>query len=144
MTILYRICSWWPLWPTVYSYSNHFWPHSIREKNYTQKKKQPSGKRKKERKDAQFCFILDFCKGLKITMYAFCSGTVRGCISGNDNKSLDQNGASSIPACGFFIMLCRTQNFKLLRSPVIDSKEWIPPAYVTWRAGTTTLFQLGS
>ncbi len=26
----------------------------------------------------------------------------------------------------------------------IDSKEWIPPAYVAWRAGTITLFLLGS
>ncbi len=29
-------------------------------------------------------------------------------------------------------------------SPGIDSKEWIPPAYVSWRAGTITLFLLGS
>ncbi len=29
-------------------------------------------------------------------------------------------------------------------SPGIDSKEWIPPAYVAWRAGTITLFFLGS
>ncbi len=35
-------------------------------------------------------------------------------------------------------------NFKLLRSPRIDSKESIPPAYVAWLAGTTTLFILGS
>ncbi len=34
--------------------------------------------------------------------------------------------------------------FKLLRSLGIDSKESIPPAYVAWRAGTTTLFLLGS
>jgi hypothetical protein len=34
--------------------------------------------------------------------------------------------------------------FKLLRSPGIDSKESIPPAYVAWRASTTTLFLLGS
>jgi hypothetical protein len=34
--------------------------------------------------------------------------------------------------------------FKLLRRPGIDSKESIPPAYVAWRAGTTTLFLLGS
>jgi hypothetical protein len=27
---------------------------------------------------------------------------------------------------------------KRLRSPGIDSKESIPPAYVAWRAGTTT------
>ncbi len=33
---------------------------------------------------------------------------------------------------------------KRLRSPGIDSKESIPPAYVAWRAGTTTLFLLGS
>ncbi len=33
---------------------------------------------------------------------------------------------------------------KRLRSPEIDSKEWIPPAYVAWRAGTITLFLLGS
>jgi hypothetical protein len=34
--------------------------------------------------------------------------------------------------------------FKLLRGPGIDSKESIPPAYVAWRAGTITLFLLGS
>jgi hypothetical protein len=34
--------------------------------------------------------------------------------------------------------------FKLLRIPGIDSKESIPPVYVAWRAGTTTLFLLGS
>ncbi len=28
--------------------------------------------------------------------------------------------------------------------PAIDSKEWIPPAYVAWRAGTITQFLLGS
>ncbi len=35
-------------------------------------------------------------------------------------------------------------NFKLFKSPEIDSKESIPPAYVAWRAGTITLFLLGS
>ncbi len=34
--------------------------------------------------------------------------------------------------------------FKRLWSPGIDSKEWIPPAYVAWRAGMITLFLLGS
>jgi hypothetical protein len=34
--------------------------------------------------------------------------------------------------------------FKLLRNPGINYKESIPPAYVAWRAGTTTLFLLGS
>ncbi len=32
--------------------------------------------------------------------------------------------------------------FKRLWSPGIDSKEWIPPAYVAGRAGTITLFLL--
>jgi hypothetical protein len=34
--------------------------------------------------------------------------------------------------------------FKLLSRPGIDSNESIPPAYVAWQAGTTTLFLLGS
>jgi hypothetical protein len=34
--------------------------------------------------------------------------------------------------------------FKLLKSPGIDSKESVPPAYVAWRAGMATLFLLGS
>ncbi len=34
--------------------------------------------------------------------------------------------------------------FKLWRSLGIDSKDSIPPAYVAWRAGTTTLFLFGS
>jgi hypothetical protein len=33
---------------------------------------------------------------------------------------------------------------KLLRSRGIDSKESIPPSYLTWWAGTTTLFPLDS
>jgi hypothetical protein len=38
----------------------------------------------------------------------------------------------------------RARIFKLLRSPRIDSKESIPPAHVAWRAGTTTVFLIGS
>jgi hypothetical protein len=34
--------------------------------------------------------------------------------------------------------------FKLLRRSRVDSKDSIPPAYVAWRAGTTTHFLLGS
>ncbi len=34
--------------------------------------------------------------------------------------------------------------FKLLRSPGIASKESVPPAFVAWSAGTTTLFLLGA
>jgi hypothetical protein len=33
---------------------------------------------------------------------------------------------------------------KLLRSPGIYSNEPIPPAFVAWRAGPTTLFLFGS
>jgi hypothetical protein len=33
---------------------------------------------------------------------------------------------------------------KLLRIPEIDFKESIPPAYVDWQDGTTTLFLLGA
>ncbi len=35
--------------------------------------------------------------------------------------------------------LYKARIFKILRSPGIDSKESIPPAYVAWRAGTITL-----
>ncbi len=38
----------------------------------------------------------------------------------------------------------RARTFKCLWGPGIDSKEWIPPAYVAWRAGTKTLFLLGA
>ena len=38
----------------------------------------------------------------------------------------------------------RARIFKRLWSPEIDSKGSIPPAYVAWRAGTITLFLLGS
>jgi hypothetical protein len=33
---------------------------------------------------------------------------------------------------------------KTFRHPGIVSKEWIPPAYVGWRAHAITLFLLGS
>jgi hypothetical protein len=36
----------------------------------------------------------------------------------------------------------RARICKRLRSPGIDSKKSIPPTYVAWRAGTTTLFVL--
>ncbi len=54
------------------------------------------------------------------------------CLSGLVSASI--NGGS----------LHRDGIFKLLRSPGIDSKESIPTVYVAWRAGTTTLFPLGS
>ncbi len=40
--------------------------------------------------------------------------------------------------------MTRARIFKRLWSPGIDSKEWILPAYVAWRAGTITLFLLSS
>ncbi len=36
--------------------------------------------------------------------------------------------------------VCRARIFKLSRSPVIDIKESITPAYVAWRVGMKTLF----
>jgi hypothetical protein len=36
------------------------------------------------------------------------------------------------------------RNFKLLKTPGFEFKDSIPPAYVAWRASTTTLFLLGS
>ncbi len=39
---------------------------------------------------------------------------------------------------------CWARIFKHLWSPGIDSKEWFPPPYVAWRAGTITLFLIGS
>jgi hypothetical protein len=42
------------------------------------------------------------------------------------------------------VLYTRDGIFKPLRSTGIDSRESIPPAYVAWRAGTTTLLLLGS
>jgi hypothetical protein len=39
---------------------------------------------------------------------------------------------------------CPEPKFSNIWSSGIDSKEWIPPAYVAWRASTITLFLLGS
>jgi len=50
------------------------------------------------------------------------------------------NSEDSIPLA----YVAKARIFKRLWSPGIDSKEWIPPAYVAWRAGTITLFLLGS
>jgi hypothetical protein len=43
-----------------------------------------------------------------------------------------------------FLGITRDRMFKRLWSPGIDFKEIILPAYVAWRAGTKTLFLLGS
>jgi hypothetical protein len=53
-------------------------------------------------------------------------------------------GARNRVGVGLPYRLARGGIFKLLRSPEIDSKESIPPNYVARRAGTTTLFLLGS
>jgi hypothetical protein len=42
------------------------------------------------------------------------------------------------------VMQSRDGIFKLVRNPRIDSKESILAAYLAWRAGTITLFLLGS
>jgi hypothetical protein len=63
-------------------------------------------------------------------------------------KSLVFN-ANSFSRAALFSSCCKFNNtrariFKRLRSPGIDSKESIPPAYEAWRAGTIALFLLGS
>ncbi len=59
---------------------------------------------------------------------------------------LDSQTENFIPRFeqGCFFISPEPGFFKLLRRPRIDSKESIPPAYVAWRAGTATLFLLGS
>jgi hypothetical protein len=42
------------------------------------------------------------------------------------------------------LLAIRARIFERLWSPGIDSMERIPPAYEAWRAGTITLFLLGS
>jgi hypothetical protein len=62
---------------------------------------------------------------------------------------------AKIPFCEFHLcslyrlkfapcILYRARTFKCLWGPGIDSKEWIPPVYVAWRAGTITLFLIGA
>ncbi len=71
------------------------------------------------------------------------------CASHSSAVILEQSmGARNRVGKGLSYPPARDCIFKLLRSPEIDSKEAIPPAYsiyeVSWRAGTTTLFLLGS
>ena len=55
-----------------------------------------------------------------------------------------------LPSSGYhnlatvFLPLTRVRICKRVKSLGIDSKESIPPGYVAWRAGTITLFLLGS
>jgi hypothetical protein len=44
------------------------------------------------------------------------------------------------PRCRIMVSVDRRCIFKLLRSPGVDFKESIPPAYVAWWAGTTSIF----
>jgi hypothetical protein len=66
---------------------------------------------------------------------------------GDGDGKLSHGGKGTGLAYSYFLLsedLCRDGIFKPLRSPGFDSKESIPPAYVAWRAGRTTLFVLGS
>jgi hypothetical protein len=53
-------------------------------------------------------------------------------------------GARNGVGTGLSYRPARCGIFKLLRGPGIDLKESIPPAYVAWQAGTTSLFLLGT
>jgi hypothetical protein len=68
------------------------------------------------------------------------------CHTGFSVDVLRAIGVFKIPSLGplGYGELSRDGIFKLLRSPGIDPKDSIPPAYVAWRAGTTTLLLLGS
>ncbi len=59
----------------------------------------------------------------------------------SDKKKMQDYGGISL---WILVLAYWTRIFKLLSSPGIDSKESIQPAYVPPRAGTTTLFLLGS
>jgi hypothetical protein len=52
---------------------------------------------------------------------------------------LDPFSISWLGSAGKASTVVLSQNFKVLWIPGIDSKEKIPPAYVAWRAGATTL-----
>ncbi len=73
------------------------------------------------------------CSISQCTNYHFCAGIFKLSMVARNRVV---TGLSYRPARGGI--------YKLLRSPGIDSKEQIPPAYVAWRAGTATLFLLGS
>ncbi len=71
----------------------------------------------------------------------------------HDTLSFTTFFINSPPSCWLLVSvspLCLTsqkywaRTFKCLWGPGIDAKEWIPPAYVVWRAGTKTLFLLGA
>jgi hypothetical protein len=61
-----------------------------------------------------------------------------------DTAKLSRSGSATTVRSVEEVSAIRARIFKLLRSPRIDFKESIPTAYVNWRAGTTTLFLLGS
>ncbi len=69
---------------------------------------------------------------------------VHGSLAGFDagGGELGRDGESTAPP--HLAPPCRARIFKRLWSPGINSKEWIPPAYVAWRPGTITIFLLGS
>ncbi len=70
---------------------------------------------------------------LSVALFSL-SFTVSLSSEANDSMSYGSAGLPGLKQC--FL--------KILRTPLIDSKESIPPAFVAWRAGTTTLILLGS
>ncbi len=70
---------------------------------------------------------------------------ISSCVSNDQFSRCSLPSRLSLWGCSSFLAPeLRERIFKLLKSPRIDSKEPIPPDCVAWRAGTSTLFLLGS
>jgi hypothetical protein len=71
-----------------------------------------------------------------------------GVAGGNTGRGSAAGSARSprgrLPHPGATLTHAAGQKGNIVLSPRIDSKEPIPPGCVDWRAGTSTLFLLGS
>jgi hypothetical protein len=72
------------------------------------------------------------------------TGPDRWAACRNSQDKIPHRNSDTCMAAQYSLQANRGGIFKLLWSPEIDCKESIRPAYVAWRAGTTTIFLLGS
>jgi hypothetical protein len=79
-------------------------------------------------------------QALFIAQFFFKKNLLDPCLLSKPNEGTNQERTPFICTP----QVPRALIFKRLWRQGIDSKEWIPPAYVAWRAGTMTLFLLGS